>query len=346
MNHILKYLLFSFVLIVGCKSKGKEQPVLKDQKTEDITIAFGSCNQQRVENKLWKHVLENNPSVWIWGGDVIYSDTDDMELMSQHYQQQMEQAGYKELVDKVQVLGTWDDHDYGLNDGGLEFVAKAQSQQLFLDFIGVPKDDPRREREGVYHSELIKTNKGSVNIIVLDTRYFRTALTPSSNPDRRYDPNTYGEGTMLGEAQWTWLETTLNNSKADFNLIMSSIQFLSAEHGFETWGTMPHEVDRLKEIISTSKAKGVVVLSGDRHISEFSKTDLEGIDYPLIDFTSSGMTHSYSSFDGEPNKYREGEVVPNLSFGLLKIDFDSKTVVMQMRGENNVLQQELIQVYK
>jgi alkaline phosphatase D len=330
---------------LGCKQNKKKQVVLSENKVEEIVIAFGSCNNQRLENKLWGPILENKPSVWIWGGDVIYSDTDDMALMSEHYEQQMLQDNYSKLRTKAKVLGTWDDHDYGLNDGGLEFVAKAESQQLFLDFLGVSKEDERRKREGVYHSEIVETEKGSVNIIILDTRYFRSALTASPNPEFRYTPNANDEGTILGDVQWAWLTNELNASKADFNLIISSIQFLSSEHGYESWGNMPHEVDRLKKMIGSSNAKGVILLSGDRHISEFSKTTVENISYPLIDFTSSGMTHSYSSYDGEPNKYREGEVVSNLSFGLLKIDFETKTVVMQMRGENNVLQQELIHVY-
>lgn len=344
MKTIFKYVLL-FLIVVSCKNK-KEQSIIINNATEnDLVIAFGSCNRQSLENKLWKPVLENNPIVWIWGGDIIYSDTDDMELMSQHYQQQLKQEGYGEIVKNMKVLATWDDHDYGLNDGGSEYIAKAESQQLFLDFIGVSKTDSRREREGVYHSEIIETDKGNVKVIILDTRYFRSALTPSENPEKRYQPNVYGEGTMLGDTQWQWLEGELNSSTADFNLIVSSIQFLSAEHGFETWGTMPHEVDKLKNMISDSKARGIIVLSGDRHISEFSKTTIDGVDYPLIDFTSSGMTHSYSSFDGEPNQHREGDVVSDLSFGLLKINFETKKIIMQMRGKNNVLQQELIQVY-
>jgi alkaline phosphatase D len=39
---------------------------------------------------------------------------------------------------------------------------------------------------------------------------------------------------MLGVTQWAWLEKELTISKADFNVIMSSVQLLSAEHGFET----------------------------------------------------------------------------------------------------------------
>ena len=344
MKTIFKYTLL--VLLMGsCKNKTEQPVAIKETTKNDLVIAFGSCNRQSFENKLWQPVLENNSVAWIWGGDIIYSDTDDMDLMAKNYEQQLAQEDYTKITQSMKILGTWDDHDYGLNDGGLEYVAKAESQQLFLDFMGVSKTDKRREREGVYHSEIIETDKGSVKVIVLDTRYFRSALTPSENPEHRYQPNVYGEGTMLGDAQWQWLENELNSSPADFNLIVSSIQFLSAEHGFETWGTMPHEVDKLTSLISDSKAKGVIVLSGDRHISEFSKTTIEGVNYPLIDFTSSGMTHSYSSFDGELNQYREGEVVSDLSFGILKVNFEKKQVIMQMRGENNVLQQELIQAY-
>jgi alkaline phosphatase D len=328
----------TIIIVVSCKTT--DIP-----KNNELVVAFGSCNKQFVENVLWKEVLKHNPNVWIWGGDNVYSDTDDMKKLKEDYNQQLQQEGYQKLLNTTKILGTWDDHDYGLNDGGTEFHAKNESQEQFLDFMGVDANDIRRDREGVYHSETIRSNEGSVKVILLDTRYFRTQLTKSETKGRRFDPNPYGEGTMLGKTQWRWLKEELNNSEADFNLIVSSIQYLSSEHGFETWGNMPHEVDKLNTLIATSKAKGVIVLSGDRHISEFSRTNIDGVNYPLIDFTSSGMTHSYSSFDGEPNQYRDGKVVSELSFGLLKINFDTKKVIMQMRGESNVLQQELIQSY-
>ena len=230
MNSHLKYIVV-FLILFSCKSNKEQQEVALTKSETHLTIAFGSCNRQTFDNKLWDPIAENDPTVWIWGGDVIYSDTDNMELMQEHYDQQMNQKGYREFAENVKILGTWDDHDYGLNDGGTEFTAKSESQQLFLDFIGVAKDDERRTREGVYHSEMVRTEKGTVNIIVLDTRYFRTSLTPSADPEFRYQPNAYGEGSMLGEIQWNWLEKELHNTEADFNLIMSSIQFLSKEHG-------------------------------------------------------------------------------------------------------------------
>ncbi|WP_366143738.1 alkaline phosphatase D family protein [Algibacter sp.] len=341
----MRFKLLILILVLGsCKST---TIISEDFITNnaDVVIAFGSCNKQNERNVLWQEIMKWKPDAWIWGGDIIYSDTDDMEKIWNDYQEQLNQEDYKKLQNSTKILGTWDDHDYGLNDGGEEFIAKAESQQLFLDFMGVSKQDERRQREGVYHSEYIKTGDGTINIFVLDTRYFRTSLSTATDPNKRYQPNTYGQGTILGNKQWLWFKNELANSKADFNIIVSSIQILSGEHGFETWANFPHEVDKLKDIIKNSKAKGVFIISGDRHISEFSKANVDGLKFPLIDFTSSGLTHSYSGFTSEPNRLRVGNVVSEKSFGLLKFNFKTKTVDMQMRGTGNELQQKFLQTF-
>jgi alkaline phosphatase D len=332
---------------VSCKINNKQEEVMLNTKVDssDFTIAFGSCNNQVLPNVMWKEILKSRPNVWIWGGDVIYTDTKDMTLMAQNYQKQKSKLGYANFIKNVDVLGTWDDHDYGLNDGGIEYSKKEKAQDLFLNFINVNINDVRRQQEGVYFAKDYAINDNSVKIILLDTRYFRTALTNDTLTQKRYKPNVYGEGSMLGETQWKWLKEQLQNSKASFNIIVSSIQFLSSEHGFESWGNMPHEVDKLINLIVTSKAKNTIILSGDRHISEFSKIEEDSLTYPIIDFTSSGLTHSYANFKGEPNQYRIGDVIFEKSFGILKFNFNNHTVTMQMRGEDNVLQQELIQPY-
>ncbi|MFT4830830.1 MAG: alkaline phosphatase D [Psychroserpens sp.] len=337
---------FYFILLflyMGCKSAGSNS--LVQQAESDFTIAFGSCNKSSLSNPLWDDIVSARPDVWIWGGDIIYADTDNRKKLREMYMDQDNVAGYALLKTKMPVIGTWDDHDYGLNDGGVEFKGKKWSQQEFLDFMDVPVDSPRRTREGVYSSHDYTVPVGSIKIIVLDTRYFRTALTPDKDTKKRHKPNVYGQGTVLGMEQWAWLKDELNFSKADFNIIVSSIQFLSNEHGFECWGNFPHEVDQLKSLIASSKAKGVVLLSGDRHISEFSRTKVDGLAYPLIDFTSSGLTHVYSSFSGEPNPFRVGAVVSKKSFGLLDFDFNKKKVRFKMVGDHGVLLGELEQNY-
>lgn len=334
MKNLLK-LLPVFFLINSCGSFA----TLKTEEKADFTIAFGSCNREDARQPLWNAILKNDPNVFLWGGDNVYADTDEEAELRAAYELQKSNADYQKLLNKVPVFGIWDDHDYGLNDGGKDWHFKEKSQQLFLDFMDVPETSPRRDREGVYHAEVFKTEKGSVKVILLDTRYFRDKLAESKDPDKRYEPS---EGTILGEKQWKWLEKELQYSSANFNVILSSIQILSAEHGFETWGNFPSEVEKLKGLIVSSEAKNVILLSGDRHISEFSETRVEGLSYPLVDFTSSGLTHTYEEFISEPNKYRVGEVVNDKSFGLLKFDFERNKVLLEMRGENNKLQQDLL----
>ncbi|MEO1023034.1 MAG: alkaline phosphatase D family protein [Bacteroidota bacterium] len=309
-------------------------------KTADFTIAFGSCNKASLDNPFWDNILTKKPDVWIWGGDNVYADTDDPNEMKIKYNQQLKVPAYKAMIEKIPVIGTWDDHDYGKNDAGAEYGMKENSQQLFLDFMGVSETDQRRNREGVYASHEYKTSQGKIKVIVLDTRYFRG---PIERVNRTYIPNE--TGTILGEEQWKWLETELETSDARFNVIVSSIQILPAEHRFEKWANFPNERQRLFDSIRDSGAEGVLLLSGDRHISEFSKLEMEGLEYPLWDFTSSGLTHSYSSFKEEPNQLRVGDVVSSLSYGLLHFDFDAGQVIMQMRGESDVLIQEFTQIY-
>lgn len=347
MNYYKILIVVAFI-ITSCKNeqKSKKENAITNNVTSDFVIAFGSCNNQNLQNTFWKDIEKNNPNLWIWGGDIIYSDTEDMNYLEENYLKQKNNVEYANFVKNIEILATWDDHDYGINDGGIEYLKKAEAQQLFLDFIDVPKNDERRKQEGIYFAKDYNINNEILKIIILDTRYFRTALTDDTESKKRYKPNTFGDGTILGEKQWKWLENQLQNSKASFTIIMSSIQFLSSEHGFESWGNMPHEVEKLENLIASTNTKNTIILSGDRHISEFSKKEINNLNYPLVDFTSSGMTHSYTNFSEEPNKYRIGNVVSEKSFGILKFNFTSNTVVMEIRGENNKLYETFTQNYK
>ncbi len=318
---------------------------LTTQKETGFSIAFGSCSMPDKPQPFWVEILKNTPDLFIWGGDIIYGDSDDMSKIENDYILQNKNSEYQKLKKSVPILATWDDHDYGKNDAGAEWRMKKESQQLFLDFLEVSKDDPRRAQEGIYTSKVFSTSKGSVKVIVLDTRFFRSPLQKDSIGKKRYQPYTNKTGTILGDMQWEWFKTELISSKADFNIIVSSIQFLSAEHGWETWGNFSHEIDRFKKILINHDIKNVIILSGDRHISEFSREHVYGLKYPIVDFTSSGLTHSYVNYDGEPNQHRILDVVYVPSFGILKFDFDTREVLMQMRGANNVVLQEFRQQY-
>ena len=341
--------VFFFLLLLLLPSCKQEKINASEEivtNKHDFVISFASCSNQHIPNLMWDPILSNKPDIFVWGGDIIYSDTYDMKVMTDSYQKMKNDTAYVNFSEKVPVFGTWDDHDYGINDGGAEYAKKDSVQQIFLDFFDVNKDDPRRKQKGIYHAELFNIGDASINLIVLDTRFFRSELTKDPEGKKRYIPDNKNNSTMLGEEQWAWLERELSGSKADFNIIMSSIQVLSDQHGFETWGNMPAEVTKLKDLLIETKAKRVIILSGDRHIAEISKTDISGLTYPLIDFTSSGMTHSYDSFTAEDNPYRISEVVSDKNFGILHFNLSEMIVKMEIRGEDNQLFQSYSQKYK
>lgn len=333
----------ALVFLTSCQPNQKKSIDIND--TKEFKIAFGSCNNQRVDNPFWEQIVSQKPDVWIWGGDIIYSDTEDPQVLKDNYNIQKQKPDYKYFTDNVEILGTWDDHDYGVNDGGNENPIKVESQQAFLDFMDVPQHDQRRQQEGVYTSKTFKIGKHAVKIIMLDTRYFRTPLTPDPSGIKRYIPTNDKTATMLGKTQWRWLKKQLKRSKADFNIIMSSIQVLSTEHGFETWGNMPMELEKLEKLITSSHAKNVIIISGDRHISEFSIKNIGSNDFPLMDFTSSGMTHSYHNFSGEDNPLRFGKVISQKSYGMITLDFNSQKATFDMWGENEELLQQHVMRY-
>lgn len=339
-----KLLVLLFLTLFACSPKVEQVYVYeKDTFDTDLILSFGSCNNQRIKNVLFKEILKNKPKAFIWGGDIVYSDTDNPKVLQENFEKFKKDSTYAYFRTHTEVLGTWDDHDYGRNDGGFENPIKKEAQQLFLDFLDVNTNN--RTHQGVYSVKTIQQDSNAVKIINLDTRYFRTALTKDTTGIKRYVPNDYGEGTMLGKQQWLWLENELNQATEDFIIINSSIQFLSDKHGFEAWGNMPHEVAKLEQLILNTKAKNVIILSGDRHIAEISKKNIGLFKYPLIDFTSSGLTHAYTGFSGEENPFRVSRVIHQINFGLLKFDFKHHRVLFEIRGKDNQLLEKFTQHY-
>ncbi|MEJ8757809.1 alkaline phosphatase D family protein [Pontibacter sp. H259] len=333
-TYLRRVLPLVFILAFACKAPLTHTP----EKPID-TIAFGSCNRQNLPQVIWPAINQNKPDVWVWLGDNIYGDSDDMNVLQQKYDSVQQEPGYKQLKATAKIIGTWDDHDYGLNDGGKEFKKREQSQRLFWDFIGEPTNSKRRQQQGVYSSHTFGPKGKQVKVILLDSRFHRDSL---ARIKKVYQVNQTGD--MLGEAQWKWLEKELRNSKAQINIIGNGIQVLPEEQAFEKWANFPTSRKRLLDLLAKTQARGVILISGDRHIAEISKTEIPGLNYPLYEVTSSGMTHVYSGNSVEPNKYRVGELINKLNFGVFRFTWGDKVQVdMLIKGtENEILLQETV----
>ena len=128
-------------------------------------------------------------------------------------------------------------------------------------------------------------------------------------------------------------------------LIVSSIQFLNNNHGWEKWGNHPSEMLKLEAMIQKAQAKNIIVLSGDRHMAEISKKSIADKSYPLIDFTTSGLTHTWIDGATERNQYRISNVIKHLNFGVLRFNFKEQSVTYEIRGKDNFLFETYTQSY-
>lgn len=320
------------------------KPRAVDTLTAPTIITFGSCNKLDKPQSMWTDVAANNPNLWIWLGDIIYADTTDMKALAAMYKRLKTNPNYKKLRAKAQIVGVYDDHDFGVNDSGKSYPMKKSAKKCLLDFLDMPMNNPVRKREGAYQSYTFGQGGQRIRVIVLDTRYFRDDLEPDTTKARRYIPNMTGD--MLGEAQWKWLEKELKTSPANLNILCTSIQVLADQHGHEKWGNFPNCRKRLLSLIASTKPRNLMILSGDRHMAEISKMELQGLSYPLYDFTSSGLTHIRSG-TSEVNKLRVGDMIVKKNFGLLKIRWEGErpVVSMQVRGLLNELYQEIVVRY-
>ncbi|WP_461107270.1 alkaline phosphatase D family protein [Spirosoma koreense] len=329
MKNFLALFWIGCLCLIGCRSP-KPQPIASQTQKPVTTIAFGSCSRQSLPQPLWDDIVAQKPDVWIWLGDNIYGDSQNMDTLRAKYNLQKSNPVYQQLRQSASIIGVWDDHDYGVNDGGKEYPKRKESQQVMLDFLDVPANSPLRKQEGAYSAHVYGPKGKRVKVILLDARYFRDPLK-KENKVNVPDP----AGDMLGETQWQWLEQQLTNSDADLHLIGSGVQVLPEEHVYEKWANFPTARKRLLDLLSKTKPKGTLLLSGDRHMAEVSKLAIPNLGYALYDITSSGLTHVSAPHD-EPNRYRVGKIVSELNYGLITIDWKAKplTATVRIKGDN------------
>jgi alkaline phosphatase D len=313
-------------------------PAAAQQEPPPLTrIAFGSCADQELPQPIWDAVLAYRPELFIFAGDNIYGDVNSPELaeLKRAYAAAASIEGYERVRREVPHLATWDDHDFGRNDGGADFPQKAEAQLLFLEFWKVPADDPRQWREGVYSSAIFGPEGQRVQVILLDTRYFRSPLRPTDQRNapgkERYLPDEDPAKTMLGERQWAWLDQELRKP-AELRLVVSSIQVLAEGHGWERWGNLPRERQKLFDLVARTGAEGVLFLSGDRHIGGLYATR-EGVPYGLTEITASGLNKSWASPGDLPGN-RLGASYGRENFGTVDIDWWSGMVTLALRAAN------------
>jgi alkaline phosphatase D len=261
-------------------------------------ILLASCNSQHHQPVLWDAMMERNAASMVWVGDAIYGDDFHPSpangqgwskwmkqrkvraatplMLQEAYEHLLSNPGYRRFTRRdgtlgrpagghslmnMTVLGVWDDHDYGINNGDKRYPFQTESAMIYLDFLkrsssgnldlrimeqraasgrglyGVKvldfyrptgqellSDDEAGIEPDVDHS-IQKLSDRSVAIFLLDCR-------TNKSPWKTDYPDKFlldYEGDFLGEDQWKWLEKSLQRSTAAVNVIVQGVQ-VHADH--------------------------------------------------------------------------------------------------------------------
>lgn len=364
--------LISTSLIVGCAgqsllsnsnataTKQKNRPMVDSSKeaqlnipyrsldtNKDLTlIGMGSCSDQNQPEPIWKTIKEANPQLFIMMGDNVYASKKEDKPIIDQYIKMNQIQDYKDLRESIPFLAMWDDHDYGQNDGGVDNPEKDEARRVFLNYWSYLKFTMPKDQNGaIYHSRIVGTKNRKVQIILLDTRWDRTALV--KNPEYNAETNTEQppkinlptedkNARILSETQWKWLDQELAKP-ANLRIIVSSIQVIANDHYFEKWGNFPKERERLFELLKKRKAKNTIILSGDRHLASIAKEEVKGLG-TIFDVTASSLNKPARIATPEVDKSYTAPSFLKTNFGLLAIDWTKRTVSAQIMDEEKKVQ--------
>lgn len=273
-------------------------------------FSIGSCNKEYKEQVLWDLIINDKPQLFIWGGDNVYGDKEpNKDNLAKKYEIQNSNPLYSKLKSTTPIIGIWDDHDYGINDGGSENPKKDENKRLLLDFLNVPKTAAVRSRDGVYQSYTIGSGDSEARFILLDNRYNLT------------------QTEILGENQWKWFEKILKTSTAKIHFIVGGLAIIGPKIiRSDQWANFPNERQKLINLLRKYNTPGVVFLTGDKHFSGVSQN------FGFVEIMSSGMTHTKKNFIvRNALKLLYKRTFFKRSYATIDIEWDAKPLKLKLK---------------
>lgn len=277
-------------------------------KPSTTTLTFGSCASSTDFFDVWKRIASEGTDGLVLMGDTPYIDRSALAFNRNRHRQFISMPPLQVLCANTPLWDTWDDHDFGGNDTDGRVKDKKAIRQVVTEYraqLNYGEND-----KGIY----TKFRRGPVEVFMIDARYF--AQTEKS-------PFDESKPTGLGKQQWDWFLSGLKASTAPFKVLLSGMIWDDKKNREkDDWHTYAHEREYLFDFIGKEKIKGVILLSGDIHVSRHLKYPMkERIGYDLHQFISSPLHNRIIPSLNVPHPNLVwGEPIPNI---FLRIEFDS-----------------------
>lgn len=286
---------------------------------------------ESVIDPMWERLAKQNPDFVILNGDVVYVDRFgfvERGLATEHdlwqrYIDAFQRIPYFHQETLIPTLATWDDHDYGTNDGDRNFTGKDVAKRVFHGFFG-STEIPEVYQIGPQGTYSV-FSAFHQRFYLMDNRTYRQ---PNKNQTK---PEVFAH---WGESQHQWLISSLNSGEPTPSWIVNGSQFFSGgkltyKESFED--NHPLHFKRLLDDLVKSKSP-VVFASGDVHFSEVMRlSPKRGVGYETYEVTSSAM-HSYAT-DPWSNPLRiPGSMTSEFNFLLIQSQANNKRLSVKVRS--------------
>ena len=322
-----------FFFLVSCSNKPEKVVPPSIKNNMQMKIGFGSCLKQDNSMQIFTPIKAEKPDLFLMIGDNVYGDSEKEDLKELRSAYATQKKNFERMNFNFPIEAIWDDHDYGMNDAGVEYPYKEKSKELFLNFWDIPSDDVRRFREGLYFDLTYNINHKILQILFLDTRTFRDSLLPTDNigerGKERYIPNSDSSLTILGESQWSWFKEKISE-RVDLRIIVSSIQVLPIGHGWESWNNFPLERQKMIDMIDEAGVNQTLILSGDRHRAGIYKVRTASGKI-IAEVTSSSLNASFPNKE-ENGPLRIGNTFVEENYGVIIVDGERSKMTASIKN--------------
>lgn len=299
--------------------KGRQLIDRRNFSSLDITktnprFGFLSCMADdnrfdQIIDSMWNRLKDQDVDLLVVSGDVVYVDSfENVERLKatefdiwQRYIDSLRRIPVYHWENLKPILATWDDHDYGTNDGDRDFIGRTSADKLFHAlFFGDNID-------GVW--TMGPTGTYSVykafgqRFFFMDDRSFRQ---PNKNQTTQ---EPYGH---WGEEQHHWLMKNLTvdatpswifNGNQFFRGAPDDLSFMVESMQWNHPAEFKNLCDGMKNVTAP-----VVFASGDVHLSEIMQISADKVGYDTFEVTSSSM-HSYLGGNPWKNILRMPEMI-------------------------------------
>lgn len=256
-----------------------------------VKFAVASCMDDAHvddEGEMWVELVAHAPDVVFFIGDNVYGDrrgkqaiAADPRTLWERYVETRNKIPLFRFQKLVPVFATWDDHDFGINNGDRNFGYKDEAKKTFLSFF------PQKELVGFYERGEGVSSSFSAwgqQFILLDDRSFRAPSKDTKNQ------------THWGKGQEDWLFRKIKKADQPTWLINGD-QFFGKYHQFESYeGDHPASFKKFLAQLKALKAR-VIFISGDRHLTELMEIKGTEFGFPTYELTTSAI-HAGTYADG------------------------------------------------